>query len=73
MNKKFWELMEKIEGEIKDWRRVSGLKETPKLEGEQFENGWRLGINRVCNSIEKILEELKQQINRERKKSRKPS
>ena len=44
-----------IEKELQDWGRVSESKETPKLEGEEFEDGWRLGINRVCNSIRDIL------------------
>ena len=48
-------LIDKIKEDIKDWRKVSKLNETPKLPGEGFENGWRLGINRVCNTIERII------------------
>ena len=44
-----------LEKEIREWRKVSRSKVTPELPGDNFEHGWRLGINRVCNSIEKII------------------
>jgi len=51
------DLIDKIKEDIKDWRKVSESGETPKLPGEGFEKGWKLGINRVCNTIERIIKE----------------
>ncbi len=51
------DLIDKIKEDIREWRRVAESDETPKLPGEDFEKGWRLGINRVCNSIERIIKE----------------
>lgn len=48
-------VVDKIKADIKDWRKVSTSDITPKRDGEEFEDGWRLGINRVCNSIEKVI------------------
>ena len=51
------DLIDKIKEEIMNWRKVSRLKETPSLPREDFSSGWRLGINRVCNTIERIINE----------------
>ncbi len=53
--KKKKKLISEIKKEIKDWGRTSQSKKTPKRSGEGFEEGWRLGINSVCNSIENII------------------
>lgn len=48
-------LKKEIKKQIKDWRKIAKSEETPKLSGENFEKGWRLAINRVCNSIEGMI------------------
>ena len=49
-------LIDKIKEDIKNWRIIARSGVTPKLPGEGFEKGWGLAINRVCNSIEEIID-----------------
>jgi len=43
---------------IDEWRRVSRLEETPERPGETFRDGWQLGINRVVNDLERLLDKV---------------
>ena len=53
---KYQQIIEEVKEEIKDWLKIAESDKTPKLSGEGFEKGWKLAINRVCNSITDKLE-----------------
>ncbi len=52
------DLINKIEEGIVDWRKIAESGIAPKLLGETFQSGWRVGINGVCNTIERIISEV---------------
>ena len=57
-------LLERIEKEMEDWRKIADKEETPFLsllnkDKAGFNDGWRLAINRIYNSWIKLKEEIK--------------
>jgi len=61
-------LLERIEKEMEDWRKIADKEETPFLsllnkDKAGFNDGWRLAINRIYNSWIKLKEEIKKELN----------
>ena len=59
-------LLERIEKEMEDWRKIADKEETPFLsllnkDKAGFNDGWRLAINRIYNSWIKLKEEIKKE------------
>ena len=57
-------LLERIEKEMEDWRKIADKEETPffsllNKDKAGFNDGWRLAINRIYNSWIKLKEEIK--------------
>ena len=57
-------LLERIEKEMEDWRKIADKEETPFLsllnkDKAGFNDGWRLAINRIYNSWIKLKEDIK--------------
>ena len=66
-------LLERIEKEMEDWRKIADKEETPFLsllnkDKAGFNDGWRLAINRIYNSWIKLKEALKKELKVETKK-----
>ena len=66
-------LLERIEKEMEDWRKIADKEETPFLsllnkDKAGFNDGWRLAINRIYNSWIKLKEEIKKELKVETKK-----
>ena len=60
-------LLERIEKEMEDWRKIADKEETPFLsllnkDKAGFNDGWRLAINRIYNSWIKLKEEIKKEL-----------
>ena len=60
-------LLERIEKEMEDWRKIADKEETPFLsllnkDKASFNDGWRLAINRIYNSWIKLKESIKKEL-----------
>ena len=60
-------LLERIEKEMEDWRKIADKEETPFLSSLNkdkagFNDGWRLAINRIYNSWIKLKESIKKEL-----------
>ena len=47
---------EELKSGIEHWRRILKTEEPPKSYGKGYKKGWKVGVNRVCNWIEKAID-----------------